>query len=163
LTQRKPNAEIWAHNPRIVQQETAMKVLLAVDGSKHTKSMLAYLTTHEGLLGAKPDYVVLNVQLPIPSRAARAVGKEIVAQFHHTESEAVLNPVCKFLDRHEASYKTRVATGHPADEILNAAKKEKVDLIVMGSRGHGSITSMILGSVAQKVLSHADVPVMVVR
>lgn len=140
-----------------------MKVLLAVDGSKHTKTMLAYLTTHEGLLGVKPEYVVLNVQLPIPMRAARAVGKEIVAEYHHAESEAVLNPVCKFLDRHEANYKTRVAVGNPADEVLKAAAKDKVDLIVMGSRGHGTIASMILGSVAQKVLTHADVPVMVVR
>ena len=39
-----------------------MKVLLPVDGSKHTKHMLAYLTTHEGLLGSAPEFVVLNVQ-----------------------------------------------------------------------------------------------------
>lgn len=140
-----------------------MKVLLAVDGSKHTKKMLAYLSTHDGLLGAKPSYVVLNVQLPIPPRAARAVGKEIVQSYHHAESESVLNPVCKFLDMHDASYKVKTTVGHPADEVLKAAEKEKVDLIVMGSRGHGGIKSMLLGSVAQKVLAHAEVPVMVVR
>jgi nucleotide-binding universal stress UspA family protein len=140
-----------------------MKVLLAVDGSKHTKKMLAYLSTHEGLLGATPDYVVFNVQLPIPPRAAKAVGKEIVESYHHAESEAVLSPVCKFLDRHGASYKVKTTVGHPADELLKAAAKEKVDLIVMGSRGHGGLTSMLLGSVAQKVLAHAEVPVMVVR
>ncbi len=140
-----------------------MKVLLPVDGSGHTKKMLAYLTTHEGLLGASPELVVLNVQLPIPVRAARAVGKEIVTEFHHAESEAVLSPVCKFLDRHGLSYKTRTVVGNAAEEILKAAGKDKVDLIMMGSRGHGSIASMILGSVAQKVLTHAEVPVMVVR
>jgi nucleotide-binding universal stress UspA family protein len=140
-----------------------MKVLLAVDGSKHTKKMLAYLSTHEGLLGAKPDYVVFNVQLAIPPRAAKAVGKEIVANFHHAESEAVLNPVCKFLEQRGASFKVKTAVGHPAEELLKAAAKEKVDLIVMGSRGQGAIASMLLGSVAQKVLAHADVPVMVVR
>jgi nucleotide-binding universal stress UspA family protein len=140
-----------------------MKVLLAVDGSKHTKKMLAYLSTHEGLLGANPDYVVLNVQLPIPPRAARAVGKEIVAGYHHAEAEAVMNPVCKFLDRHNAAYKTRSVVGNAAEEILKCAKKDQVDLIVMGSRGQGSIASMLLGSVAQKVLTHSEVPVMVVR
>ncbi len=140
-----------------------MKVLLAVDGSKHTKKMLAYLSTHEGLLGTTPEYVVLNVQMPIPPRAARAVGKEIVENFHHAESETVMNPVCKFLDRHSATYKTRTVVGHAAEEILKCAKKDKVDLIVMGSRGHGSFTSMLLGSVAQKVLAQAEAPVMVVR
>ncbi|MGL4230295.1 MAG: universal stress protein [Casimicrobium sp.] len=140
-----------------------MKVLLPVDGSAHTKKMLAYLTTHEGLLGSSPEFVVLNVQLPIPPRAAKAVGKEIVASYHHAESEAVMNPVCKFLDRHSANYKTRSVVGNAAEEILKAAKKDKVDLIVMGSRGQGSIASMLLGSVAQKVLTQSDVPVMVVR
>lgn len=140
-----------------------MKVLLAVDGSKHTKKMLAYLSTHEGLLGTNPDYVVLNVQLPIPPRAAKAVGKEIVANFHRVEAEAVMNPVCKYLDMHNANYKTRTVVGNAADEILKIAEKDKVELIVMGSRGHGSIRSMILGSVAQKVLTHSEVPVMIVR
>ncbi len=140
-----------------------MKVLLAVDGSKHTKKMLAYLSTHEGLLGTNPDYVVLHVQLPIPPRAARAVGKEIVASFHRVESEAVMNPVCKFLDMHSANYKARSVIGNAAEEILKATKKDKVDLIVMGSRGHGSLASMLIGSVAQKVLTQSEVPVMVVR
>jgi nucleotide-binding universal stress UspA family protein len=140
-----------------------MKVLLPVDGSAHTKRMLAYLTTHEGLLGATPEFVVLNVQPPIPPRAARAVGREILVNFHHVESEKVMDPVCKFLDRHDVSYKTQSLVGNAAEEILNVANKEKVDLIVMGSRGQGAIASMILGSVAQKVLTHAKMPVMVVR
>ena len=96
-------------------------------------------------------------------RAARAVGKEIVEQYHHAESEAVLNPVCKYLDKHNMNYKTRTCAGNAAEEILKAAKKDKVDLIVMGSRGQGSIASMLLGSVTQKVLTQAEVPVMVVR
>lgn len=140
-----------------------MKVLLPVDGSKHTKKMLAYLTTHEGLLGPNPEFIVFNVQPPIPSRAARAVGKEIVESYHHAESEAVLAPVCKFLDRKGVSYKAKTTVGHAADEILKLAKKENVDLIIMGSRGHGALASLLMGSVAQKVMAHADRPVMIVH
>ncbi len=140
-----------------------MKVLLAVDGSKHTKKMLAYLTTHEGLLGPNPELIVFNVQPPIPARAARAVGREIVESYHHAESEAVFGPVCKFLDKHGLSYKTGTVVGHAAEEILKAAKKEKVDLIVMGSRGHGTLGALLMGSVANKVVAHADRPVMIVH
>jgi len=140
-----------------------MKVLLPVDGSKHTKKMLAYLTTHEGLLGPAPEFIVFNVQPPIPSRAARAVGKDIVASYHHAESEAVLDPVCKFLERKGLAHKAHTTVGHAADEILKFAKKENVDLIVMGSRGHGSFVSLLLGSVAQKVIAHSDRPVMIVH
>ena len=140
-----------------------MKVLLAVDGSDDTKKMLAYLTTHEDLLGAKPQFVVLNVQPAIPSRAAKVAGKEMVDEFHRAEAELVLAPVAKFLERHNASYTSSYRVGHAADEILRAAKKSKVDLIVMGSHGRRGIGSLLLGSVAQSVLSASEVPVMVVR
>lgn len=140
-----------------------MKALLAVDGSNDTKKMLAYLTTHEDLLGTNPQFVVLNVQPAIPVRAAKVAGKELVDEFHRVEAEVVLAPVTKFLDRHNADYTSSFRVGHAADEILRAAKKAKVDLIVMGSRGRRGIGSLLLGSVAQTVLSASEIPVMVVR
>ena len=140
-----------------------MKVLLAVDGSKDTKKMLAYITTHEDLLGGSTKFVVLNVQPAMTVRAASFVGKEIVTEYHRTEAESVLAPVTKFLDHHDMSYTSSYRVGHAAEEILSAAKKGKVDLIVMGSRGRGAIGSLLLGSVAQTILSASEVPVMVVR
>jgi nucleotide-binding universal stress UspA family protein len=47
------------------------------------------------------------------------------------------------------------ATGDPADEILKNAEDGKVDLIVMGTRGLGTLSSVILGSISSKVLSKA--------
>ncbi len=140
-----------------------MKVLLAVDGSKDTKKMLAYLSTHEDLLGAAPKFVVLNVQPAVPAGAAKFAGKEAVIEYHQAEAQDVLGPVVKFLDHHDVSYTSSYRVGHAAEEILRAAKKAKVDLIVMGTRGRGTIGSLLLGSVAQSVLSAAEVPVMVVR
>ncbi|MFI7542493.1 universal stress protein [Actinoplanes sp. NPDC049599] len=57
----------------------------------------------------------------------------------------------------------KVATliGSPAPELLNAAAD--ADLIVLGSRGHGGFASLLLGSVGQRVATHADCPVVVVR
>jgi nucleotide-binding universal stress UspA family protein len=140
-----------------------MKVLIPVDGSDVTKRMLAYLTTHEGLLGSKPQITVLNVQMPLSLRAAQAVGAEVLDSYHHEQAEEVLDPVCKFLERHHISYKAQWKTGVPAQEILQAADKTHADLIVMGSHGHGAIGSLLLGSITQKVLASAKVPVLVVR
>jgi nucleotide-binding universal stress UspA family protein len=140
-----------------------MKVLLPVDGSDVTKRMLAYLTTHEGMLGAKPQLIVLNVQMPLSLRAAQAVGAEVLDNYHQVQAESVLGPVCKFLDRHDIAYKARWKIGTPAQEVLKAADKQKVDMIVMGSHGHGAFGSLLLGSVTQKVLHNAKVPVLVVR
>lgn len=140
-----------------------MKVLLAVDGSEDTKKMLAYLATHEDLLGASPTLIVLNVQPAVPGHAARVVGKEAVAEYQRSEAEKVLGPVSKFLTRQGVTYTSSHRSGHAADEILRAAKKSNVDLILMGSAGRRGISSLLLGSVTQSVLSGSDVPVMVMR
>lgn len=53
--------------------------------------------------------------------------------------------------------------GHPVDRILHVAKEEKVDLIVLGSRGLRGIKELVLGSVSAGVLHHAACPVLIVR
>jgi nucleotide-binding universal stress UspA family protein len=67
----------------------------------------------------------------------------------------------------EAKGATRIATkwafGDPAEEIIAFVNEQKAELIVMGSRGYGRLTGLLIGSVAQKVLGHASCPVVVVR
>lgn len=58
---------------------------------------------------------------------------------------------------------TRSSAGDPAEEIIALAKDRGVEQIVLGSRGHGRLAGLLLGSVAQKVLAHASCPVLVVR
>jgi nucleotide-binding universal stress UspA family protein len=58
---------------------------------------------------------------------------------------------------------TRSLTGDPAEKIIALAKDLHPDLVAIGSRGHGRLAGLLLGSVAQKVLAHAACPVLVVR
>jgi universal stress protein A len=53
--------------------------------------------------------------------------------------------------------------GHPAEEIVRAARDWSADLIVIGSHGRGGLGRVLLGSVAESVMRHAPCPVMVVR
>jgi nucleotide-binding universal stress UspA family protein len=53
--------------------------------------------------------------------------------------------------------------GSTSDAIVEIATREKVDLIVMGSRGHSGLTKLVLGSVSSGVLSQAPCSVLVVR
>jgi nucleotide-binding universal stress UspA family protein len=140
-----------------------MRILVAVDGSKFTKKALAFLV-NQSSLSAQPNTLhILNVEMPIPPRARAAVGRAIVDDYHQKEADKVLQPIRKFLDRHPVSYTADWVVGHPADEIVKAAKADKSHLIVMGTHGHGVIGRVLMGSVAQRVVSHCDVPVLLVR
>jgi len=57
----------------------------------------------------------------------------------------------------------KVAVGDPASEIADYAKKKDADLILIGTRGHGELKDMFLGSVSRKVSNLAKVNVLIVR
>lgn len=56
-----------------------------------------------------------------------------------------------------------ILEGDPAEEIVRLARLRDADLIVVGSRGRGAVTSAVLGSVSQRVVHEADRPVLVVN
>lgn len=140
-----------------------MKILLAVDGSSYTKKMLAYLATHEELLGATHEFTVLTVQPPLPPRARAALGKEVVENYHAEEADKVLAPVCKFLARHGVDPRRSVKVGAVGESISKLADSGKFDLVVMGSHGHGAIATLVMGSVATQVLANCKVPILLIR
>jgi len=140
-----------------------MKILLAADGSSYTKKALAFLLTHDEIAGGDGEIVVLNVQPPVPPRVRSMVGADAVAGYHREESEKVLKSIVKFLDRHSIRHATRMAVGHPGQEIVKAARKEKAHMIVMGTHGHGILGRALLGSVAQNVITDCEIPILLVK
>lgn len=140
-----------------------MKILLAVDGSKYTKKMLAYLTTHDEIFSASNEYNVLTVQPALPPRARAAVGKEVVTSYYADETDKVIAPVAKFLARHGISAKSEWKVGPAGETIAKFADDGKFDLLIMGSHGHGALGSLVMGSVATQVVAHSKVPVLLVR
>lgn len=140
-----------------------MRVLLAADGSKYTKKALAFLVNHESLVNSRDELFVLNVQLQVPSRVKSMLGSAEVAAYHREEGDKVLDPIKKFLDKHDLKYRCASVVGHPVEEILKAAAAEKSHLVVMGTRGHGLIGRTLIGSIAQRVVSDCDLPVLLVK
>ena len=140
-----------------------MKILLAVDGSAFTKKMLAYLTTHLDLFSGDIEYTALTVQGALPPRARAAVGREVVDAYYAEESAKVLDPVVKFLTRHKLNVTTLSKVGNAGELIAKTAESGKFDMVIMGSRGHGALGSLVMGSVATKVLASCGTPVLLVR
>lgn len=140
-----------------------MNILLAADGSRYTKKALAFLINHASLMNDTDHLHVLHVQQSMPPRVKTVAGKELVMNYHETEAEKVLQPIRKFLDKHGTDYSADWIVGNPAIDIVKTAKAEKVHLIVMGTHGHGVLGRLLMGSVAQRVVSSCDVPVLLVK
>ncbi|WP_137860581.1 universal stress protein [Variovorax sp. 3P27G3] len=140
-----------------------MKILLAVDGSDYTTRMLSYLAGHKEWADAGHAFTVFHVVLPVPHRAAAFAGPDIVHGYYEDDARVVLEPVRAMLDKSgiEARFEHRI--GHPAAEIASLAQRGEFDLVIMGSRGHGALANLVLGSVATKVLATCTVPVLLVR
>ena len=141
-----------------------MKILIPVDGSPSTKRMLAYLTTHEEWLGVGHAWTLLHVVPAVPSRAAAVLDKDILKGYYDDEADKVFKPIRAFLKRKPGlTVQFAHKAGHAAETVSQWAIKGEHDLIVMGSHGHGSLTNLVLGSVATKVLAQCKVPVLLVR
>jgi nucleotide-binding universal stress UspA family protein len=145
-----------------------MNILLAADGSRYTKKALAFLMANDKpwlatARGETSALHVLNVQGPVPPRVRSAVGIDIVNHYHHEEAQKVLKPIQKFLDQHSITYTSEWLVGNPGDEIIKAAKRRKAQMIVMGTHGHGAIGRLLMGSVAQRVVTDSSVPVLLVK
>ncbi|WP_338088217.1 universal stress protein [Megamonas hypermegale] len=74
----------------------------------------------------------------------------------------ILNKLAKEIPQ-EIKVNTSIEIGFPTEVIVEKAKNENYDIIVMGSRGLGKIKSIFMGSVSQYVLKYAHCPVLIVR
>ena len=140
-----------------------MKVLIPVDGSANSNASLEFILSRAACLGVDPDLRLLNVQFPIPPRAARAAGRELVRSYHQTEAKAVLDPAQKCLAAAGLKSKTQYVVGSPGEVVSRTATQGHADLVVMGSRGQTALKGLLFGSVTQAVLAASTAPLLVLR
>ena len=141
-----------------------MNILLAADGSDYTKRAARYLVEHLASLKDPADVHVLHVRPPLPyPGAAAAIGKRALEKYELEESEAALAVAERVLDKAKVRFKSSHRVGEVASAIRDYARTNGVDLIVMGSRGHGAFAGLALGSVTTKVIAATDKPVLIVR
>lgn len=80
----------------------------------------------------------------------------------YNQSEKILNDLAKRVPS-QIKCVTEILTGDPAKVIVNYSKKKKPDVIIMGSRGLGGFSKLLLGSVSSKVVDHVSSSVLVIR
>ena len=144
------------------------KILVASDGSDHAGHALKFAI--ESAVKWDAQLIVLSVIPPLRPIFPDPDGfyptyipqfeEELENAYKSILDEAV-NTVAK--EQPDIKVEARLEKGRPSDVIVEIAKAENVDLIVMGSRGLGGIAGSVLGSTSQAVVHSCTKPILIVK
>ncbi|MEP7183345.1 MAG: universal stress protein [Betaproteobacteria bacterium] len=141
-----------------------MKILIAIDGSGHSHAALDRFAHRLDWFRGTPQVTLVYVHPALPyKRAVAWAGKEAVNAYYEEEGDEALAAARGLLDGRGVAYDVEKRVGEPAHEIVAFAASGGFDLIVMGTRGHTVLESLVLGSVATKVLATCTVPVLLMK
>jgi len=145
------------------------KILIATDGSEFAKEAVKHAIGLAKSTGASVTAVTVTevwsaldmahkakvgVRDPINEyeKAAAAFATKVLAAVEATAKK--VNVACDSI---------HIKDKHPAEGIIETAKKKRCDLIVMASHGRRGIQKMLLGSIAAEVIAHSKIPVLVIK
>jgi nucleotide-binding universal stress UspA family protein len=140
------------------------KIVVALDGSECTKRVLEAAIVLAKGQGA--ELHLLHVVKEVHTRytaGERALSITELNKALYKEGEEVLKSADSHAQGEGITPHTTLAEGDPAEEIIQFAQQNQMDLIVVGSRGRGSLKEMMLGSVSHKVSHLAEYPVLIVK
>ena len=140
-----------------------MKILLPIDGSEYSKNAIDFVASRTTVLGNNPTIELLNIQVPLPARASRLVGREALDRYYEEEADKVFTSARKVLKRDNITVTEAYRIGAPDEMIAQEADKLPADLIVMGSRGLTALKGLIMGSVTTGGLARTKCPVLLLR
>jgi len=134
-------------------------ILLAFDGSEHAQK--AALLAADLARQYRASLCLVHTYDPVPDYLGEPFLQEAISKRTEVADRVVAQALA--LLGEFPQLEIEVLEGPPAEAILRVAEIRKVDLIVMGTRGLGQLKGLLLGSQSQKVLTHAQCPVLLVR
>ena len=141
------------------------RILLPTDGSEITEKALQSAIGLARLTGG--EIAVLSVKDPFPYSAISEMQPVPPQEFYDAQERIASARVKAAVDSARAAgvecQGHTVEALHPWEAILEHAKTQGCDLIVMASHGRRGFSALLLGSETQRVLTHCSLPVLVVR
>jgi nucleotide-binding universal stress UspA family protein len=137
------------------------RIVVGIDGSENSLTALRWAVEEARAHGASLEVLTTWEVTPattIPAFGVNEPATEVLEELGRGLQQTLLDEglgADSGLDVHAS-----VHQGHAARVLLDAG--EQADLVVVGSRGRGGFTGLVLGSVSQHVVSHASCPVVVV-
>jgi nucleotide-binding universal stress UspA family protein len=142
------------------------RILLPVDGSESAQGSVAYAARLAKAIGAA--LTAVHVTAPYRDIAIGEIGAYLPEGEYKSRAAAnaaaILNKVKAAAAAEGLAVSVHhVSHSHPWEAIIQMAKKEGADLIVMASHGRRGLESLLIGSETKKVLTHSTIPVLVWR
>lgn len=140
-----------------------MKTLvLATDGSSYADAA-ARCIAGKTLFGSDVKVHVVHCMPELSGDIKSLVGKPEVDAWYAEESSGAMRSVCAILTEAGVPFETYALVGFAPDRIVHHAKTAGAAAIVIGSHGRGVFVEAIMGSVAGRVVAHAECPVVLVK
>jgi len=134
------------------------QIVVATDGSEHGRHAVELALDLAAPTGAELTIVFVR-HAPPPLLGTPYYQHSLSTELRHAEEVAAFAEAQARDCGVEAE--VEVLEGEPAHRIVELARAREADLIVVGSRGRGSVAGTLLGSVSRDVMQHADRPVLV--
>jgi nucleotide-binding universal stress UspA family protein len=142
------------------QQEVSMykSILVPLDGSKLAENILPEVEELALLLKAKLNLICVSKATVFPGADPTDAQVRVVNEAHN-----YLENLKKQLPAARIDIEIYTPYGNPAVKILEVSRRHDIDLIAMSTHGRSGIGRWLLGSVAEKVVRHSEIPVLLLR
>ncbi len=144
------------------------KICVAVDGSDSSHEAVRAASELANQFGAK--LVLIHVIRPMksPQELQRYIKEDDLATIRHSALENVGQEIIAKAVEIATSHavdnpRHTILSGDPAGQIIEAAKQQSADLIVMGTRGLGKLEGALIGSISRKVTEMSEANVLIVK
>lgn len=138
------------------------RVLIPLDGSALAEQALPHAIAQARHF--KAELILLKAVEPFPhARGMSLADLERIRQQAHTWAHEHLERLAADIQQQGVSVQKVTIDGHPHTGIADYAETNQVDLIVMSTRGQSGLSRWLMGSVADRVVRGAMIPVLLVR
>ena len=136
------------------------RVLLAVDGSDHALHAARTAADLARAMNSNEFRIVVAYDFIPPYLGEPNLQYAIDARID--DAKAIMKKAIEAVGQIPCEINTEMIEGSAAEAVLDVAVTRNSDVIVMGSRGLGTLAGLLLGSTSQKVVAHAPCPVLIV-
>lgn len=138
--------------------------LVPLDGSAYSDRALDYVADRAKKSQGETRVHVINVQVPLAGVNIKMfVSAESLQTYYREEGQKIVDPALARLAAHGLQATAHIGVGDAGKTVTDFAAELAVNEIVMGSHGRGALAGAFMGSVAQKVVHLAKVPVVLVK